>query len=97
MKTITSHIHRVSLTIFQYYVLPILLSSKLTLFQSYTPPILHSSNLTHYITHYTLTISQIGFTHTLHITHYTLHITHYHNVDSRDPIGSKNFIKVLTF
>ena len=90
MKTITSHIHRVSLTIFQYYVLPILLSSKLTLFQSYTPPILHSSNLTHYITHYTLTISQIGFTH-------TLHITHYHNVDTRDPIGSKNFIKVLTF
>merc|ERR1711949_56845 len=75
MKTLTSHIHRVSLTIFQYYVLPILLSSKLTLFQSYTPPILHSSNLTHYITHYTLTISQIGFTHTLHITHYTLSIT----------------------
>ena len=33
----------------------------------------------------TLTISQIGY---LHITHYTLDITN--NVDTRDPIGSKN-------
>ena len=41
MKTITSHIHRVSLTIFQYYVLPILLSSNFTLFETNTLPILH--------------------------------------------------------
>ena len=59
MKTIKSHIHTVSLTMFQYYILPtlhsfsLLNSSNLTVFQFYilpicylyTLPILHSSNL----------------------------------------------------
>ena len=75
MKTINSHFHTVSLTIFQSYTLSILHSSNLTLYQSLT--LLHS---------YNFIISQIGYIFSS-LDYFLLT----NNVYTRDSIGSKNF------